>query len=210
MKNAAATLAAATALTLTLSLTGAALAADPAHKAEDGHGARKEEPIPPTVGEVGESQFGLIGTGATKRGTAGGGTRTTNHNTIGSGSYGLRPAFAQTTSHESAGPLTGPGFATAPALAVSAAGQAATAPQIPGASLMPAAFQPVPPGALGSAVRDHSFPASPNAPAPGGHFRPNSAPSTQIGVHLPSYPAPAGQSSAGAHPESGKSETSGH
>ncbi len=116
------------------------------------------------------AHFGQRGTGATSAGTAGGGTLTTNKSFIGSGSYGSLPEYAQAVTPSSVSPLSGPGFATAPAVEQSA-------------------FLPVAPGAAGTAVRDHSFAAHVNSPGPGGKYRPNSIPSREVTSYLPTYHA---------------------
>lgn len=144
----------------------------------------------------GRSVYGEIGTGATRPGTAGGGTRSTNQSAIQSGSYGLRPGWARRNEPVPGGvaapPTKGPGFATSPEVVVAQvpeAEKAALAGYVSEAGVAPAAFVPIPPGATGSAVRDHSYPAHESSPAPGGYWRPNSVPSMEVGATLPPYHA---------------------
>lgn len=136
-----------------------------------------------------KSKFGQIGTGATARGTAGGGTRSTYTNSIASGSYGHHSPFAQGVATEGQGaPVRGAGFATA---------SVATEPQPQGdlqgpyagqAAVAPSAFVKSAAGKESrTLVRDHSSGTHANAPAPGGFYRENSLPAQEVGVSLPSY-----------------------
>lgn len=195
MKNAAVTLTASL-FSLTFALGGVSHAADAAHAADPAHGHAVHEPRRASSTEVplvapeaetapNNTFYGQIGTGATAPGTAGGGTATTNRAHIGASSYGILPDWArvEVATSATAPLLTAPGFATAPG------------------HQMSAAFQPVPAGALGTFVRDHSLPAHPAAPAPGGYYRANSVPSTQIGAGLSPYHAsPEARSLAGEVP----------